>query len=140
MVGLSVILESNQGDFPKKPYSTSILLTNLTLNYSKSSLKTPSSRLHSCFLCQHKLLPGNDIYMYKGDRGFCSEECRRKQIFMDEEESFMKDNNNSRKTPSSSSSESPSSSSSSSMAAAAAKAASSSNNNRKATRNRRGQF
>ncbi|XP_011657289.1 FCS-Like Zinc finger 15 [Cucumis sativus] len=113
MVGLSVVLESNQG-----AYSTSILLSNLTLNYSKSSLtKTPSFRLHSCFLCKRTLLPANDIYMYKGDRGFCSEECRRKQIFMDEEESFMKDNN-SRKTPSSSSSES---SSSSSMAAAAAK-------------------
>ncbi|XP_050870301.1 FCS-Like Zinc finger 15 isoform X2 [Lathyrus oleraceus] len=43
--------------------------------------------LELCFLCRKRLLPGKDIYMYKGDRAFCSVECRCKQIFMDEEES-----------------------------------------------------
>ncbi|GMH29307.1 hypothetical protein Nepgr_031150 [Nepenthes gracilis] len=42
--------------------------------------------LDACFLCRKKLLPGNDIYMYKGDRAFCSEECRHRQILTDEEE------------------------------------------------------
>ncbi|CAI8590117.1 unnamed protein product [Vicia faba] len=42
--------------------------------------------LELCFLCRKRLLPGKDIYMYKGDKAFCSVECRCKQIFMDEEE------------------------------------------------------
>ncbi|CAK9328975.1 unnamed protein product [Citrullus colocynthis] len=135
MVGLSVILESNQGDFCKNSSqviskSSVVLMNNLSTSSSSSSssknkhsfLQTPSFRLDYCFLCKQKLLPGNDIYMYKGDRGFCSVECRCRQIFMDEEENVMKDH--CRKTASSSTS-----SSSSSMAA-----------NRKTTRNRRGQF
>ncbi|KAM7258568.1 hypothetical protein ACFE04_014309 [Oxalis oulophora] len=40
--------------------------------------------LESCFLC-HKPLGGNrDIFMYRGDTPFCSEECRQEQIDMDE--------------------------------------------------------
>ncbi|KAI8566042.1 hypothetical protein RHMOL_Rhmol02G0008400 [Rhododendron molle] len=42
------------------------------------------SFLDRCFLCQQKLLPGKDIFMYKGDRAFCSEECRCRQIFIDD--------------------------------------------------------
>ncbi|KAJ6355813.1 hypothetical protein OIU78_004025 [Salix suchowensis] len=30
--------------------------------------------------------------MYKGDRGFCSKECRCRQIFMDEEETLRQEN------------------------------------------------
>ncbi|KAJ8573886.1 hypothetical protein K7X08_010397 [Anisodus acutangulus] len=46
--------------------------------------------LDSCFLCKQKLLPGKDIYMYKGEWGFCSVECRCRQIYMDEEGSTIK--------------------------------------------------
>ncbi|XP_060191557.1 FCS-Like Zinc finger 15 isoform X1 [Lycium barbarum] len=91
--------------------------------------------LDSCFLCKKKLLPGKDIYMYKsrvilctlqmyrpalggfvvphrwelmGEWGFCSVECRCRQIFMDEEESVPKtkkrENNKSCTSSSSSSS------------------------------------
>ncbi|KAI4311144.1 hypothetical protein MLD38_036063 [Melastoma candidum] len=42
--------------------------------------------LDRCFLCGTKLSPGKDIYMYRGDRGFCSEECRCRQILLEEEE------------------------------------------------------
>ncbi|KAG6593979.1 FCS-Like Zinc finger 15, partial [Cucurbita argyrosperma subsp. sororia] len=138
MVGLSVILESNQGDFCNK--SSQVIskasVMNLTVNSSSrnpnSCLQTTSFRLHSCYLCNQKLLPGKDIYMYKGDRGFCSVECRCRQILMDEKESIMKENSSSsRKTASLSSSESGSSSSSTSMAAS---------RDRKSTRNRRGEF
>ncbi|KAG8071906.1 hypothetical protein GUJ93_ZPchr0006g46030 [Zizania palustris] len=37
--------------------------------------------LDECSLCR-KVLAG-DIYMYRGDTPFCSEECRREQIEMD---------------------------------------------------------
>nr|CAD1817074.1 unnamed protein product [Ananas comosus var. bracteatus] len=41
--------------------------------------------LEHCFLCNKKLSHGQDIYMYRGDRAFCSVECRCRQIYMDEE-------------------------------------------------------
>ncbi|KAJ8467170.1 hypothetical protein OPV22_029722 [Ensete ventricosum] len=44
-----------------------------------------STFLEDCYLCRRRLQHGKDIYMYRGDRAFCSEECRRRQIFMDEE-------------------------------------------------------
>lgn len=45
---------------------------------------TPASDfLSSCHLCQKKL-QGEDIYMYRGEKGFCSTECRYRQIVMDE--------------------------------------------------------
>ncbi|CAD6252825.1 unnamed protein product [Miscanthus lutarioriparius] len=33
------------------------------------------SFLQRCFLCQRELTEGMDIYMYRGDRAFCSESC-----------------------------------------------------------------
>ncbi|GMJ02070.1 hypothetical protein like AT5G49120 [Hibiscus trionum] len=48
--------------------------------------------LQQCFLCKRKLLPAQDIYMYQGDRGFCSVECRCRQILMDEEDIIKKAN------------------------------------------------
>ncbi|CAH2067323.1 unnamed protein product [Thlaspi arvense] len=39
--------------------------------------------LSSCCLCK-KRLQGKDIYMYKGEMGFCSAECRSVQIMKDE--------------------------------------------------------
>ncbi|KAK1414111.1 hypothetical protein QVD17_29852 [Tagetes erecta] len=39
--------------------------------------------LSSCYLCKKKL-HGLDIFMYRGEKAFCSEECRYKQISVDE--------------------------------------------------------
>ncbi|GMH16602.1 hypothetical protein Nepgr_018443 [Nepenthes gracilis] len=43
----------------------------------------PSDFLSSCHLCR-KALHGKDIYMYRGEKAFCSAECRQRQIVMDE--------------------------------------------------------
>ncbi|XP_016483299.1 FCS-Like Zinc finger 2 [Nicotiana tabacum] len=40
--------------------------------------------LESCFLCKKQLGSNKDIFMYRGDTPFCSEECRQEQIEMDE--------------------------------------------------------
>ncbi|KAK8703200.1 hypothetical protein V6N13_021526 [Hibiscus sabdariffa] len=40
--------------------------------------------LDACFLCNKPLGNNQDIFMYRGDTPFCSEECRFKQIVMDE--------------------------------------------------------
>ncbi|KAL6984199.1 hypothetical protein U1Q18_017576 [Sarracenia purpurea var. burkii] len=40
--------------------------------------------LRSCSLCKRRLVPGRDIYMYKGDSAFCSLECREQQMNQDD--------------------------------------------------------
>ncbi|KAL3733228.1 hypothetical protein ACJRO7_022713 [Eucalyptus globulus] len=40
--------------------------------------------LRSCSLCKRRLVPGRDIYMYRGDSAFCSLECRQQQMKQDE--------------------------------------------------------
>ncbi|XP_068304107.1 FCS-Like Zinc finger 5-like [Pyrus communis] len=40
--------------------------------------------LKACGLCKRRLIPGRDIYMYRGDTAFCSLECRQQQINLDE--------------------------------------------------------
>ncbi|XP_060191565.1 FCS-Like Zinc finger 15 isoform X2 [Lycium barbarum] len=132
MVGLSVVLEgySNNRDNISTQKSTNITASSTTGSswqiVNKASMVKPTSPttpscpfsrrkypvavgfLDSCFLCKKKLLPGKDIYMYKGEWGFCSVECRCRQIFMDEEESVPKtkkrENNKSCTSSSSSSS------------------------------------
>lgn len=39
--------------------------------------------LSCCYLCR-KCLHGKDIYMYRGEKAFCSKECRYQQIVSDE--------------------------------------------------------
>ncbi|MCE0482149.1 hypothetical protein HAX54_040596 [Datura stramonium] len=40
--------------------------------------------LDACFLCKKRIGDNSDIFMYRGDTPFCSEECRQQQIDMDE--------------------------------------------------------
>ncbi|WCJ44517.1 hypothetical protein M5689_025180 [Euphorbia peplus] len=40
--------------------------------------------LRACSLCKRRLVPGRDIYMYRGDSAFCSQECREQQMNNDE--------------------------------------------------------
>lgn len=43
-----------------------------------------SGFLATCSLCNRRLAPGRDIYMYRGDSAFCSLECRQQQMAQDE--------------------------------------------------------
>ncbi|XP_040986096.1 FCS-Like Zinc finger 15-like [Juglans microcarpa x Juglans regia] len=152
MAGLSVVLEAQKGGVSRKTPAQVINKTTMLLKKNSSpslpppSTPPPSSRrnlhyllpgptfLDRCFLCNQKLLSGKDIYMYKGDRAFCSVECRCRQIFMDEEESLRKNYCSlaAMKPTSSSFSSSPSSSPSSSSSSA--------HHHRKGTRNGAGGF
>ncbi|GMJ14095.1 hypothetical protein like AT5G49120 [Hibiscus trionum] len=93
MVGLSVVLENQSSGITREKFTPQVInKTTMFINTKASQLSYPAPAfLQHCFLCRQKLLPGKDIYMYKGDKGFCSEECRCRQIFMDEEESLKKD-------------------------------------------------
>ncbi|KAF6146664.1 hypothetical protein GIB67_008950 [Kingdonia uniflora] len=47
--------------------------------------RTPESNfLKACYLCNKSLSLNKDVYMYRGDLGFCSVECRCRQIYLDE--------------------------------------------------------
>ncbi|CAK8560517.1 unnamed protein product [Lathyrus sativus] len=57
----------------------------------KSAVKKPNQTismdfcfLKTCNLCNKHLSQDKDIYMYRGDQGFCSIECRNRQIVLDE--------------------------------------------------------
>ncbi|XP_028751694.1 FCS-Like Zinc finger 15-like [Neltuma alba] len=144
MVGLSVVLEAQKVSVLSDKKKTQVInkaTIMLVNNKPSSSTVSPPSYSHhqalpfldQCFLCRKRLLPGKDIYMYKGDRGFCSVECRCKQIFMDEEESIQREVCSLAAMKSPTSSASPSSSSSSSSPA-------SSRGHRKGPRSRAGGY
>uniref|UniRef100_A0A1J3ERY2 FLZ-type domain-containing protein n=1 Tax=Noccaea caerulescens TaxID=107243 RepID=A0A1J3ERY2_NOCCA len=105
MVGLSIVLETTNnntlrdGITSPKPHQvvnkSAVMVTAIASAASDLCRGTnypDSGFLERCFLCRRKLLPAKDIYMYKGDRAFCSVECRSKQMIMDEEESLRRDN------------------------------------------------
>lgn len=49
-----------------------------------NSKSTDYCFLKSCGLCNKKLSLDKEVYMYMGDQGFCSIECRNRQIYVDE--------------------------------------------------------
>ncbi|KAK8599759.1 hypothetical protein V6N13_060418 [Hibiscus sabdariffa] len=84
----------NQNGFFQRPfcYSRRTSLRNLSYSSSSSSCSSPrfEDQIHqphfldACFLCKKPLGGNKDIFMYRGDTPFCSEECRQEQIDMDE--------------------------------------------------------
>ncbi|XP_054807621.1 FCS-Like Zinc finger 3-like [Prosopis cineraria] len=52
--------------------------------YSNIAIDTTPHFLRTCRLCNRRLAPGQDIYMYRGDTAFCSLECREEQMKQDE--------------------------------------------------------
>ncbi|CAN1169057.1 FCS-Like Zinc finger 18 [Linum perenne] len=71
--------------------SAAAVLNNVVLA-TKSFTTTPQSSysddrlavLQYCNLCSSKLSPNKDVYMYRGDQGFCSTKCRDRQIRFDQ--------------------------------------------------------
>ncbi|KAK4425658.1 FCS-Like Zinc finger 8 [Sesamum alatum] len=50
------------------------------------SMSYPSqSFLSFCYCCKKNLGQGKDIYMYRGEKAFCSSECRYKEMMLEEE-------------------------------------------------------
>ncbi|KAF7135282.1 hypothetical protein RHSIM_Rhsim08G0243900 [Rhododendron simsii] len=95
-VGLRILIEISQG----KSNFNNIVVKKPTLKLKTTKPTFPRNRIHSthhpsfshesnsflksCFLCTKELSLDKDVYMYKGNQGFCSVECRDRQIYMDE--------------------------------------------------------
>ncbi|EOA14090.1 hypothetical protein CARUB_v10027227mg [Capsella rubella] len=95
---------SNQNGVVSSRFSSYARLSSLrnqSYYYNQYSVSSPrsvvSGRFHdfrfdnqqphfldSCFLCKKPLGDNRDIFMYRGDTPFCSEECRQEQIERDE--------------------------------------------------------
>lgn len=76
-------IESEQIPIPDS--SGFLMGSGITTCYSYSNKPIePAHFLDACSLCNRRLSDGRDIYMYRGDTAFCSEECRQQQIAMDE--------------------------------------------------------
>ncbi|PIM98338.1 hypothetical protein CDL12_29182 [Handroanthus impetiginosus] len=53
---------------------------------SNRSMSYPSeSFLSFCYSCKKNLGQGKDIYMYRGEKAFCSSDCRYKEMMLEEE-------------------------------------------------------
>ncbi|GLU07563.1 hypothetical protein SLE2022_245180 [Rubroshorea leprosula] len=48
-----------------------------------SMLLPPESFLSSCYTCKRSLEHKNDIYIYRGEKAFCSQECRYQEMVSD---------------------------------------------------------
>ncbi|KAG6773568.1 hypothetical protein POTOM_020855 [Populus tomentosa] len=78
--------ENTSGFLNDQPFLASVLSPR---NHHKSSgsgnhFVEDSHFLRTCGLCKRRLAPGKDLYMYRGDTAFCSQECRAQQMKQDE--------------------------------------------------------
>ncbi|MED6126094.1 zinc-finger of the FCS-type, C2-C2 [Stylosanthes scabra] len=78
---------THKGPNPRK---THIFVDNCiveTFYSSPSSTASSSSSLNNflsfCYTCKKHLEHTKDIFIYRGDRAFCSEECRHKEMVLD---------------------------------------------------------
>ncbi|KAI3996213.1 hypothetical protein MKX01_011795 [Papaver californicum] len=79
-VGLRILI-NNHSNSPQKS-----ILVNHTFRLSvlASTYSQDSCFLKACGLCKKKLSPQKNVYMYMGDQGFCSVDCRSRKIVRDE--------------------------------------------------------
>ncbi|CAO2191310.1 unnamed protein product [Urochloa humidicola] len=59
-------------------------LAGLRRNSADFSAAETAAFLRTCGLCNRRLGPGRDTFMYRGDTAFCSLECRQQHITIEE--------------------------------------------------------
>ncbi|WOK94399.1 hypothetical protein Cni_G03101 [Canna indica] len=95
--GLRILIDHNdhQGaniviNKPTMKACTQLIISQSCL-LPKGGMPVPAlDFLKRCCLCKKELKPCKDVFMYRGDQGFCSKECRYRQIMMDERREFEK--------------------------------------------------
>ncbi|XWS12216.1 hypothetical protein CRYUN_Cryun37aG0070800 [Craigia yunnanensis] len=88
VVGLRILTQISKGksNVVVKP-ALKISLPTSRKHYHSHSGQSPADQscfLKSCHLCHNILSLDKEVYMYRGDQGFCSIECRDRQIMLDE--------------------------------------------------------
>ncbi|XP_022720806.1 uncharacterized protein LOC111278445 [Durio zibethinus] len=93
VVGLRILTQISQGksNIIVKPALKISLPATRKHRHGSSGRSPPvdhSCFLKSCHLCHKNLSLDKEVYMYRGDQGFCSVECRDRQIVLDEMREF----------------------------------------------------
>ncbi|CAO2144991.1 unnamed protein product [Urochloa humidicola] len=65
---------------------SSVSASRAPMSLVPATTTVASSFLQRCFLCHRELDDGRDIYIYRGDRAFCSEECRCRHILVEDDD------------------------------------------------------
>ncbi|XVF25284.1 hypothetical protein REPUB_Repub13aG0199800 [Reevesia pubescens] len=88
VVGLRILTQTSLGKsnvvFVKPALKISL---PTSIKHHGNSVQSPTDHycfLQSCRLCHKNLSLDKEVYMYRGDQGFCSIECRNRQIELDE--------------------------------------------------------
>ncbi|KAJ6337074.1 hypothetical protein OIU76_006858 [Salix suchowensis] len=71
------------------PTTTHIFDNCVVENYCSlpdMSKSEPETFLSFCYTCKKNLQQKNDIYIYRGEKAFCSQECRYQEMLLDEME------------------------------------------------------
>lgn len=55
-----------------------------SLPLPQETKKTNTDFLSNCYTCKKKLDQKQDIYIYRGEKGFCSSECRYQEMLLDQ--------------------------------------------------------
>lgn len=78
----------NEIDLGNKRESFETIRPCLENSLQKSPLSPYPSNdfLSSCYFCKKKLEEGKDIFMYRGEKAFCSWDCRLEEISIEEEQ------------------------------------------------------
>ncbi|KAF0899778.1 hypothetical protein E2562_024096 [Oryza meyeriana var. granulata] len=89
VVGLQILVHSQHHHHRRHAHghAASIVLKQMVRPRAATAAGSHAvscSFLKACSLCRRELSPTKDVYMYRGDQGFCSEECRWQQIVVDE--------------------------------------------------------
>ncbi|KAL2467999.1 hypothetical protein Fot_51590 [Forsythia ovata] len=75
----------NSGGLDQRFLATSAAPASpLSLRRNSADFVETAHFLRACSFCKRRLIPGKDIYMYRGDSAFCSSECRQQQMTQDE--------------------------------------------------------
>lgn len=87
-VGLQILVRQHQNrHHTPAPHHSHIVLKQqvVLLPAAARHRRGPcGSFLTACSRCRRELSANKDVYMYRGDQGFCSEECRWRQMLLDE--------------------------------------------------------
>ncbi|PUZ70807.1 hypothetical protein GQ55_2G264800 [Panicum hallii var. hallii] len=87
-VGLQILVRQHHHHHTRAPPPHSHIVLKqqvVLLSTAARHCRGPcGSFLRACSRCRRELSPNKDVYMYRGDQGFCSEECRWRQMLLDE--------------------------------------------------------
>ncbi|KAF8769421.1 hypothetical protein HU200_006450 [Digitaria exilis] len=82
-VGLQILVHHHAHSHGRHAHAANVVLKQMR-HGGHHGHAVSCSFLKACSLCRRDLSPSKDVYMYRGDQGFCSEECRWEQIMVDE--------------------------------------------------------